>query len=199
MTALPYARSVGAVWRRWPRCADARCAMAALPVEMLGVVVAVMMACTPSIGWSFEKTETMQAPPAGAARATSSHGQPGAWQGQWLVTRDHPQIHTRGGALALHLDIEQDRASPAPRVRWTADRALCELPTAPLCEWVGISGVASSARVVNGHLLMVMQVSADDSDPMVVWLERPQQGRAGSGTLISAKGDLAYTLAVQRP
>lgn len=194
MTALQTTRRVGAAWRRWPRCA-----VAALRVEMLAVVVAVMMVCAPNSGWSFEKTETMQAPLAGEPWEIPSHKQPGAWQGQWLVTRDHPQIYTRGGASALQLDIEHDRASPSPRVRWTADRALCESPTAPPCEWVGISGVASAARVVNGHLLMVMQVSADDSDPMVVWLERPRQGRSGSGTLISAKGDLAYTLAVERP
>lgn len=151
------------------------------------------------MAWSFENTETMQALPTGATQMQPSHRQPGPWQGRWDVTRDHPQIHTRAGALALQLEIEHDRANPVLHVRWTADRALCESPTAPPCEWIGSHGVATSARIVDGHLLMVLQVSADDSDPMVIWLKRPQQGRSTSGTLISAKGDLAYTLAAQRP
>lgn len=186
---LGYTRRGGAAWRRWQRSAGA------LGVEMLGVAVVVAMACAPNSGWSFEKAETMQAPQARGARANP----PGAWQGQWLVTRDHPQIRTRAGALALRLDIEHDQANPAPRVQWAADRALCESPTASPCEWVGSSGVAASARLVDGHLLVVLRVSADDSDPMVVWLERPQQGRSASGTLISARGDLAYALEAHRP
>ena len=36
-------------------------------------------------------------------------------------------------------------------------------------------------------------------DLMVVWLERPQQERSANGTLISARGDLAYALEAQRP
>ena len=196
MNVLRYRHFAAAVRHRWQRLKVAGCTIAAQRAQMTGVVVVVMtMACAPHSGWSFETTETMQAPQARGARANP----PGAWQGQWLVTRDHPQIRTRAGALALRLDIEHDRNNPLPRVQWVADRALCESPTASPCEWVGSSGVASSARIVDGHLLVVLRVSADDSDPMVVWLQRPEQGRSVSGTLISARGDLAYTLQAQRP
>lgn len=196
MNVLRYRHFAAAVHHRWQRLKVARRTVAAQRAQMTGVVVVVMtMACAPHSGWSFETTETMQAPQARGARANP----PGAWQGQWLVTRDHPQIRTRAGALALRLDIEHDRNNPLPRVQWVADRALCESPTASPCEWVGSSGVASSARIVDGHLLVVLRVSADDSDPMVVWLQRPEQGRSVSGTLISARGDLAYTLQAQRP
>lgn len=158
-----------------------------------------MLLCVSQGAWSYENPETMQATPMEAVRQGATAGPAGPWQGRWDVTRDHPQIRTRAGALALQLDIQHDRGSTSPRVRWMADRALCESPAAPPCEWVGSRGVASAVRVVNGHLLMVLQVSADDSDPMVVWLERPQQGRPARGTLISARGDLAYTLEAQRP
>lgn len=158
----------------------------------LAALLAALLVGTPQGAWSFEKAETMHS---GAERTVP----PGAWQGRWEVTRNHPAIRTRAGALALQLDIEHDRGNPVPRVQWQADRALCESPGASPCEWVGSRGVASSARVVGGHLLVVLQVSADDSDPMVVWLERPQQGRSAAGTLISAKGDLAYVLQAQRP
>ena len=193
---LRYLHFAAAVHHRWQRLKVARHTVAAQRAQMTGVVVVAMtMACAPHSSWSFETTETMQAPQTRGARANP----PGAWQGQWLVTRDHPQIRTRAGALALRLDVEHDRNNPLPRVQWVADRALCESPTASPCEWVGSSGVASSARIVDGHLLIVLRVSADDSDPMVVWLQRPEQGRSVSGTLISARGDLAYTLQAQRP
>lgn len=190
MKATPFTFARSATLGGWLCFALRRCSVA-LP--------AVMLAWAPHSAWSFEKTETMQAPPTSAARMTPSSRQLGPWHGHWEVTRDHPQIRTRAGALALRLSIEHDRNNPAPRVQWTADRALCESPTAPPCEWVGSHGVASSARVVDGHLLMVLHVSADDSDPMVVWLERPQQGRTASGTLISVRGALAYALESQRP
>lgn len=55
----------------------------------------------------------------------------------------------------------------------------------------GARGIATSARVVAGHLLLVLPVSADESDPMVIWLEQPPQGRSARGSLISARGHLA--------
>ena len=148
---------------------------------------------------SADKAAVQPSPASKTAPTTPARYQPGPWNGQWEVTRDHPQITTRGGAQALRLEIEHRAGSATPRVKWVADRGLCESPTAPPCDWIGNYGVAASARVVNGHLLAVMQVSADDSDPMVVWLEKPQPGRSTPGTLISAKGNLAYNLAVERP
>lgn len=152
----------------------------------------------PLCAWAFEKTDTMQSQLPAAALRAPAHAQVGPWQGRWEVTRDHPQIRTRAGALALRLQIDHDQSNAVPRVQWIADRALCESPTASPCEWVGSRGVASSARVIDGHLLLVLQVSADDSDPMVVWLERPRDGRSAKGTLISARGDLAYMLEAQK-
>ncbi|MGP1628731.1 MAG: hypothetical protein ACTS5V_02220 [Giesbergeria sp.] len=137
----------------------------------------------------------MQRPGKESARL---HAKPGEWQGSWRVTREHPQIRTRGGALALQLDIDHDSNSATPRVQWAADRALCEQPEAPPCEWIGERGIAASARVVAGHLLVVIAVSADESDPFVVWLEQPQQGRSKRGSLVSARGDLAYSLYAER-
>ena len=134
----------------------------------------------------------------GQAPGKLGNASAGAWNGQWEVTRDPPQITTKGGALALQLTIRHESNSATPRVRWTADRALCESPEEPPCERVGESGVATSARVVAGHLLVVIAVSADESDPFVIWLERPQEGRSRGGTLISARGDLAYRLDADR-
>ncbi len=129
----------------------------------------------------------------------ASAGQPGAWQGRWAVTRNHPQIRTLGGALALSLDIQHKRNSPLVTVRWESDRAICPSPTDGPCEWIGAKGVAESARVVAGHLLVVLRMSADDSDPFVVWLEQPKDGISSRGTLISAHGELAYVLEARRP
>lgn len=165
----------------------------------LGVMAVV---CISHSVWSAEKAGIQQPLPSKSAQTSQTAApryQPGPWNGQWDVTRQHPQITTRGAALALQLEIEHKAGQATPRVKWSADRGLCESPLESPCEWIGNYGVASSARVVNGHLLVVLQVSADDSDPMVVWLERPQPGKSTSGTLISAKGDLAYTLAVERP
>lgn len=156
------------------------------PLTQLMLVVP--MLCAPHSVWSADK----------AVQTASARYQPGPWNGQWDVTRQHPQITTRGAALALQLEIEHRAGKATPTVRWVADRGLCVSPLEGPCEWIGNRGVASSARVFNGHLLVVLQVSADDSDPMVIWLERPQSGRSTPGTLISAKGDLAYTLAVER-
>ena len=136
--------------------------------------------------------------PAAKTAVKPISGPAGAWNGTWDVTRDHPQITTKGGAQALELRIRHPLNSASPRVEWVADRGLCDSPTAPPCEWIGERGVASSARVVSGHLLIVMHVSADESDPLVVWLERPQEGRSRGGTLISARGALAYRLDADR-
>ena len=154
--------------------------------------------CAPHSVWSADNAGTLQLSPSKAAQTAPARYQPGPWNGQWDVTRQHPQITTRGAALALQLEIQHKAGQVTPRVKWVADRGLCVSPLESPCEWIGNYGVASSARVVNGHLLVVLQVSADDSDPMVVWLERPQSGRSTPGTLISAKGNLAYTLAVER-
>jgi hypothetical protein len=162
-------------------------------------LLVITVLCAPHSVWSADKAGIQQPSLPKAAQTALARYQPGTWNGQWDVTRQHPQITTRGAALALQFDIEHKAGQAAPRVKWSADRGLCESPLESPCEWIGNSGVASSARVVNGHLLVVLQVSADDSDPMVVWLERPQSGRSTPGALISAKGNLAYTLAVERP
>lgn len=190
MTAVSCKSVGGIALRNWSRSAALRLALV-LPIALL--------ACLPGSARSQENLQTIQASSSANPRTSPSRGSAGLWQGVWEVTRDHPQVRTRAGALALRLDIEHRQASAVPRVRWTADRALCESPTESPCEWVGSHGTASSARVVDGHLLVVLSVSADEGDPMVVWLERPQQGRSATGTLISARGDLAYTLQAQRP
>ena len=152
--------------------------------------------------WAFEPVSSTASPYAGRNIVMGEviSGRPtGAWHGTWEVTRDDPDIRTRAGALALRLQIEHARHGASPQVRWVADRALCPSPRAAPCEWVGSRGKAVSTRVVAGHLLAVLQVSADDADPFVVWLERPEQGRSAQGTLLSARGDLHYRLQAQRP
>jgi len=134
-----------------------------------------------------------------ARQPANTAGPSSAWQGRWEVTRNHPQIRTRGGALALSLDIDHKRNSPVAQVHWESDRAMCPSPAAPPCEWIGARGVAESARVVAGHLLVVLRVSADDADPFVVGLEQPKDGVSSRGTLISARGELAYVLEARRP
>lgn len=155
--------------------------------------------------WALEPAHTMASKREGAAHGSAAPqaiaGRPsGAWHGTWEVTRDHPGIRTRAGALALRLQIDHARHGASPQVRWVADRAMCASPDAAPCEWVGNKGVAVSTRVVAGHLLAVLQVSADDTDPFVVWLERPDsQGRSAQGSLMSARGDLNYPLQAHRP
>jgi hypothetical protein len=152
--------------------------------------------------WAFEPGSSISSPREGhrTAMGEAISGRPtGAWHGTWEVTRDDPDIRTRAGALALRLQIEHARHGASPQVRWVADRALCPSPLAAPCEWVGSRGKAVATRVVGGHLLAVLQVSADDADPFVVWLERPDQGRSAQGSLLSARGDLQYHLQAQRP
>lgn len=172
-----------------------RSPLKAMPRALHAALSAVAM-----IPMLFSLNSALAAEPVPAGKTPGKVGKTtaGAWNGQWDVTRDHPQITTKGGALALQLTIRHDPNSATPRVQWTAGRALCESLEAPPCEWVGERGVATSARVVAGHLLLVIQVSADESDPMVIWLERPQDGRSRGGTLISARGDLAYLLDADR-
>jgi hypothetical protein len=151
--------------------------------------------------WAFDRASSLASPPhsRGASIGEAMTGRSaGAWHGTWEVTRDDPDIRTRAGSLAFRFRIEHARHGLIPHIHWEAGRAICQSPLAPPCEWVGSRGKAVSARVVAGHLLAVLQVSADDADPFVVWLERPTQGRSAQGSLLSARGDLAYRLQAQQ-
>lgn len=162
-----------------------------------------MLACCLTVGaaCAFEDTSTMATPEEGRGIGVNQGDarQPiGPWHGNWVVTREHPGIRTRAGALALRLQIEEIGPQALPQIQWVADRAICESPLDEPCEWVGSQGAAMAARVIGGHLLFVLRVSADETDPFVVWLERPIRGRSATGTLISARGDLHYRLQAQR-
>ena len=151
--------------------------------------------------WAFDRASSVTSPTHGRGTAMGNviTGRPaGAWHGTWEVPRDDPDIRTRAGSLALRFRIEHARHGVSPHIHWEADRAICQSPLASPCEWVGTRGKAVSARVVAGHLLAVLQVSADDADPFVVWLERPDQGRSAQGSLLSARGDLSYRLQARR-
>lgn len=152
--------------------------------------------------WAFDHPSFVSSPPhsRSAPMGDAITGQAaGAWHGTWEVTRDDPDIRTRAGSLVLRLHIEHARHGVTPQIFWEAGRAICPSPLAPPCEWVGGRGEALSARVVAGHLLAVLRVSADEADPFVVWLERPHQGRSARGSLLSARGDHAYRVQAQQP
>jgi hypothetical protein len=138
-----------------------------------------------------ERPETMQ-----SARERAAETAPGPWQGNWVLLRDDPRIRTRGGAIALRLQVIHDAAGPV-ELEWVGDRALCEDPVAPPCEWVGAAGRGVAAAAGPGALAVLLRVSADPDDPFLLVLERSGDGRA-TARLVSEKGGLAYRLDAER-
>lgn len=138
-----------------------------------------------------ERAGTMQ-----SASERAAETAPGPWQGHWVLLRDDPRIRTRGGATALRLHVIHDAAGPV-ELDWVGDRALCEDPDAPPCEWVGASGRGVAAAAGPGALAVLLRVSADPDDPFLLVLERGGDGRA-TARLVSEKGGLAYRLDAER-
>jgi len=119
---------------------------------------------------------------------------PGAWQGEWLVTRNDPRLASKAGRELLRLTIIHSEGEPHAEVHWGAGRAICEDPIGEPCEWIGASGVALQAIVSAGSLLALLPVSADETDPMLLHLAPPQRNRPAQGTLLNTRGDLRYVV-----
>ncbi len=138
-----------------------------------------------------ERPGTMQ-----SARERAAEAAPGPWQGNWVLLRDDPRIRTRAGATALRLHVVHDAAGTVA-LEWAGDRALCEDPNAPPCEWVGAAGRGVAAAAGPGALAVLLRVSADPDDPFLLVLERSGDGRA-TARLVSEQGGLAYRLDAER-
>lgn len=128
----------------------------------------------------------------GIATATDS-----GWQGEWRVTRDDPRLYTRAAAELLSLRVIEV-SDTATRIQWQTGRAICEDPLAEPCEWIGASGEAV-AVISGGSLMVVLPVSADDGDPVVLQLARVPASARASGVLFSARGGLRYAIEAERP
>lgn len=119
----------------------------------------------------------------------------GPWQGTWRITRQDTRLRTLGAQELLTMTVWQDRNALAASADWSAGRAICLNPLASPCEWVGAQGQAATAAAHGAGLVVVLPVSADDSDPFVVSLfGPPSKGRTTGleGIMVSAKGELRY-------
>lgn len=124
---------------------------------------------------------------------------PGAWQGEWTVTRDHPALRTLAGSRLLELAIHHAEGAAEVHVWWHAGPAICPEPLADEpCEWVGAHGGPTPAALVEGRLVMVLPVSADAEDPFVLLLDPPSRPGASRGALVSARGGVAWPLDARR-
>lgn len=133
--------------------------------------------------------------PAGTAAAASA-AQGAAWQGDWTVTRDDPRLRTRAGAELLRLHVEAE-ADAALAVDWVAGRAICPEPLEAPCEWVGARGRRAVAMPSGDSLLVVLPVSADEGDPLLLHLQRAPGAVLADGVLLSARGELRYRVQAQ--
>lgn len=120
-----------------------------------------------------EPASTMQ-----SAQERAQERPVGPWQGNWRIVRTDPRIRTRAGALVLRMQVIQDAGSSIAEIDWITDRAICQDPMAPPCEWVGQSG-RQTALVVGTRLVMALPLSADASDPHWIQLDRPRAGAPG--------------------
>jgi len=119
----------------------------------------------------------------------------GPWQGTWRITREDPRLRTRGAQELLMLTVWQDRSGLVASADWSAGRAICLNPVASPCGWVGAQGQAATAAAHGAGLVVVVQVSADDTDAFVVSLfGPPSRGRTTGleGVMVSVKGELRY-------
>lgn len=114
----------------------------------------------------------------------------GPWQGNWTVLRQDARIRTRAGAEALHLHILHDADSAYAEVQWVAGRGICEEPLAEPCEWVGASGAQLHAPVTPEALYVLLPLSADADDPLLLHLQSPEE--SAPGWLLSLRGGLRY-------
>lgn len=118
---------------------------------------------------------------------------PGRWHGQWEVFRDHPDLRTRGGALALDLTIWHAEGDSEAQVQWRAGPGLCPEPLAEVCEWAGHHGEVW-ARVLDERLLLALPVSADETDPLFLQLGPRTDTTPARGAAINARGGIGMLL-----
>lgn len=124
---------------------------------------------------------------------------PGAWQGEWTVTRDHPALRTLAGSRLFELAVQHAEGSTEATVWWLAGPAICPDPLADEpCEWVGASGGPLSLSLVEDRLIAVLPVSADADDPFVLVLDAPSPPDASRGALVSARGGVAWPVDARR-
>lgn len=122
--------------------------------------------------------------------AEAAHSVPaGPWQGNWRVLREDTRIRTRGGGEALRLQVIHDAGSDHAQVQWVAGPAICEDPLAEPCEWIGASGESLHAPVTDESLYLLLPLSADSLDPLLLHIP---SGPDSAGLLLSLNSGLRY-------
>lgn len=117
---------------------------------------------------------------------------PGDWQGNYALTRSDPRIRTLAGADLIGMQVIQDRGASIATVSWDARRAICPDPLDEPCEWVGANGT-DTARVIGDTLVLTLRLSPDESDPVILVMQR-QAGDAAmrsrlAGFITNARAD----------
>lgn len=145
-----------------------------------------------NIGWlgAQESADTMQ-----STAEMAIEQPPGAWQGNWLLRREHADLHTLGGSELLRLHILHDTNDETLSVQWVAGRAVCPETNASPCEWVSAAGETTGWIGPTG-LYAVLSISADAEDPFVLHLGPDSHG--ARGVLFSGKGGVRYSLVYER-
>ncbi|MBE5316873.1 MAG: hypothetical protein H4O13_15885 [Xanthomonadales bacterium] len=146
------------------------------------------LACAASC-LGFEPAEDMQ-----SAEERSAERPPGAWHGQWVLRREHPELRTLGGSRALDIEVWHGDGEQQAKVQWSTGPAICpEIDDEP-CEWVGARG-SSEGAVIDGRLHFALPLSADSEDPLFVQLPLPGAGR---GAAVNARGGIGFPLEAER-
>lgn len=143
----------------------------------------------PGLEYAQEPAETLQSP---AERATETPA--GPLQGRWRLLRIDPSLHTRAASEALLLEVIDDPVAARIELQWLAGRAICEAPLEEPCDWVGSSGQASEVVTQGGGLLAVLPLSAEQGDPMLLWLP----ALPGTGWMFNALGGFRYRVEAER-
>lgn len=124
---------------------------------------------------------------------------PGAWQGEWTLTREHPALRTLAGSRLFELAVHHAEGSAEATVWWLAGPAICPDPLADEpCEWIGATGGPLTLPLVEGRLVAVLAVSADADDPFILVLDAPSAAGASRGALVSARGGVAWPVDARR-
>lgn len=140
-----------------------------------------------------EPAKTMQS--VKEAKQTIAIGQ---WQGNWNIIRIDSKIKTRAGEELITVQIIQDKNSPKADLNWVTGRAICPEINAEPCEWIGVSSAATQAHIYAGQLLASLNISSDDSDPLILLLIPEASKNKAKGILVSHHGDIKYQIEAER-
>jgi hypothetical protein len=122
------------------------------------------------------------------------------WMGNYEIMRNDPRLTTLGAQRTLVIQIMASDDAGHREVSWHAERGICPDISAP-CEWLGETGLTTRATVVNGLLIVALNISAEIEDPHILVLQPPTRPNGvSSGALVTAKGDTRMAVsAIKEP